>query len=108
MTSHELAAKAQEIVNFLLSKQNFKVDGGIYISSSRQSTISLYSKAIFTDAAKAIGNARKEVGEGDYADFSLISTEAPLALTIARNIICRKVIKYECEPLFTADEISDL
>jgi hypothetical protein len=103
MTSLEYAAKLKRIANFLESRPEFALDyeTGPYIG--------FFSKDKFVAAAKALGDATKEFTEGDYAQFKLKSKLEPdVVLSISRDSVCRKVVKFECEPLFSAEEVDAL
>ena len=100
--TREAAKKLREIADFLDSRPTFSLD---YFNPGY---FSFYDKAQFVAAAKAIGDATKSVNNGEYADFSLTSKRAPITLTIPRDKVCRKIVKYECDPLFTPEEIESL
>ena len=100
--TREAAKKLREIADFLDSRPTFVLEHfnpGLFY---------FYDKAQFVAAAKAIGDATKITEEGEYADFRLTSKHAPITLSIARDKVCRKTVKYECEPLFTSEEMESL
>ena len=101
--TREAAKKLREIADFLDSRPTFSLE---YFNPGR---FSFYDKAQFVAAAKAIGDATKSTEEGvAYADFRLTSKHAPITLVIPRDKVCRKTVKYECEPLFTSEEMVSL
>ena len=65
-----------------------------------------WSKEDFTAAAKALGTAKKVVTSSD--DFQLIAEGAPVTLSISRDKVCKKIVTYDCEPLFTPEEVEAL
>ena len=101
--TREAAKKLREIADFLDSRPTFGL--GEYFNPG---FFSFYDKAQFVAAAKAIGDATKSANKGEYADFSLTSKRVPITLSIARDKVCRKIVKYECEPLFTSEEMESL
>ena len=100
--SREAAKTLRAIAEFLDSRPEFELE---YYNPS---IFSFYSKETFVVAAKAIGNATKSVDEGEYAQFKLTSDLAPVVLTIQRDRVCKKEIKYDCEPLFSSEEVNAL
>jgi hypothetical protein len=101
--TREAAKKLREIADFLDSRPMFSLE---YFNPGY---FSFYDKAQFVAAAKAIWDATKSTKEGvAYADFRLTSKHAPITLSIARDKVCRKTVKYECEPLFTSEEMESL
>lgn len=100
--SREAAALLRTIADFLDSKAQFPLD------YYHPEILSFYTKEHFLEAAKAFGPATKKYGEGEYAQFYLTSTEAPVQLVIARDKVCRKSVVYDCESLFSQEEISNL
>jgi hypothetical protein len=112
MNSHALAKHLQSIAKFLESRANFETDSiqSTHYSekSGLQTNIHFYNKEKFTEAAKLFGNATKEFENGEYADFKLTSTTAPISLRIPRDKVCRKTVKFECEPLFSTEELNNL
>ncbi len=101
--TREAAKKLREIADFLDSRPTFVL--GYYFEPG---LFSFYDKAQFVAAAKAIGDATKITGEGEYANFKLKSKHAPITLVIPRDRVCHKTVKYECEPLFTSEEMVSL
>lgn len=70
-----------------------------------------YEKTKLTDFARAIGGKWKKVvigGDEMYSSIHLQHETLPLTLTIARDKVCRKIVKYECEPIFSPEEESEL
>ena len=101
--TREAAKKLREIADFLDSRPTFSLE---YFNPG---FFSFYDKAQFVAAAKAIGDATKSTEEGvAYADFRLTSKHAPITLVIPRDKVCRKTVKYECEPLFASEEMESL
>ena len=100
--TREAAKKLREIADFLDSRPTFSLE---YFNPG---FFSFYDKAQFVAAAKAIGDATKITEEGEYANFNLKSKHAPITLVIPRDKVCHKTVKYECEPLFTSEEMESL
>ena len=109
MNTREYSIELRKIADFLDSRPEFRVELGIYTSlNPAHSNIAFYNKSNFTEAAKALGSATKKYTEGDYAKLELISTEIPLSLTIPRDKVCKKTVVFDCEPLFSAEEVEAL
>ena len=100
--TREAAKKLREIADFLDSRPTFSLE---YFNPG---FFAFYDKAQFVAAAKAIGDATKITEEGEYANFNLKSKHAPITLVIPRDKVCHKTVKYECEPLFTSEEMESL
>lgn len=109
MNTREQAALLRRYADFLDSIGEFKIDAMFVASNNGTVSQHFYDKAEFTAAAKAVGNATKKFGEGEYADFELIPKGFPwVSLKIARNAVCKKVVRFECEPLFSGEELESL
>ena len=100
--TREAAKKLREIADFLDSRPVFVLE------HFNPGFLSFWNKDKFVAAAKAIGDATKRTEEGEYTNFKLESKHAPITLSIARDKVCRKTVKYECEPLFTPEEMGSL
>lgn len=111
MKTREYTKHLREIADFLDAREEFEFEMGVvadYSKSAPITTLSFYDKEKFVAAAKIVGSADKSVGEGDYATFYLHSKNAPLKLSIQRDKVCRKTVKFECEPLFSSEEVAAL
>lgn len=109
MNSRDYAKHLRVLAEFLDERAEFEFEYGsttAYGKIAPSTTLSFYDKEKFVVAAKAIGNAEKEVQEGDYAQFYLVSKNVPLKLGIARDRVCKKTVKFDCEPLFSAEELA--
>ena len=103
LTSHEYAAELRRIATYLESRPEFGTE-----QYSAFTYLSFYDKDMFVAAAKAIGNAKKEFTDGSYAELLLNVVGAPIRLSIARDKVCKKTVTYDCEPLFSAEELGEL
>src|SRR5580698_7221622 len=105
-TTRELATELRMYADFLDSKPEFNTTCGANLYSDM--SIGFYDKEEFVAAAKALGNAKKSYTDGEYAQFSLTSTEAPVRISISRDKVCTKKVIFECEPLFSPEEVETL
>ena len=110
MKTRELAEGLRKVASFLDSRDEFSLDGGMHISVyvDFEARLSFYDKEKFTEAAKVFGTAVKSVTEGEYPEFQLKSSAAPVKLCIQRDVVCKKTVMYACEPLFTPEEVEAL
>ena len=111
MKTRELATQLRDVVRFLESRPEFELDGSTCTTTyggKFQTSMFFYNKENFVEASKCFGNAVKSVSEGEYARFLLTSTAAPVALSISRDAVCTKKVLYDCEPLFTPEEVEAL
>ena len=111
MKTRELATQLRDVVRFLESRPEFELDGSTCTTTyggKFQTSMFFYNKENFVEASKCFGNAVKSVSEGEYAEFILTSTAAPVALSISRDAVCTKKVLYDCEPLFTPEEMEAL
>ena len=112
MKTRELAEGLRKVASFLDSRDEFSLDGrgGMHISVyvDFEARLSFYDKEKFTEAAKVFGTAVKSVTEGEYPEFQLKSSSAPVKLSIQRDVVCKKTVMYACEPLFTPEEVEAL
>ena len=100
--TREYAVEMRKIAEFLDSRPEFEID----ICETGEIRFYFYDKESFVKAAKALGDAEKKVTS--YEDFQLVSKHAKVTLSIPRDKVCRKVVTYDCEPLFSAEEVENL
>lgn len=104
--TRELAEALRNTAAFLDSIDNFKTDGIFCIVDTP--SLSYYEKDKFVAGVKAVGDATKSYDSGEYANLNVTAKAFPFKLTISRDKVCRKVVKFECDPLFTAEEVEAL
>lgn len=102
MNTREYAVELRKVADFLDSRPEFELE--VYEDGSK--VFNFYDKKLFVDAAKALGNATKSYTS--YDDFCLTSKSANVVLSIARDKVCKKVVTFECEALFSPEEESAL
>lgn len=103
LTSRVYAEKLRKIADFLDSRPVFELE------YDQSKTISFWSKDKFVNAVKAIGNATKTYDEGEHSSLYITPVEFPdLKLSIMRSSVCKKIVKFECEPLFSDSELESL
>jgi hypothetical protein len=102
MTTREYAAGLRKIADFLDSRPEFETDIAPSLS------LYYYHKEKFIVAAKALGSATKIFSDGDYAMLRLTAKDAPVTLGIQRDKVCKKTVTYDCEPLFSPEEVAEI
>lgn len=100
--TREASTWLRTIADFLDSRPEFNLE------HYSPEVFHFYDKDTFVAAAKALGNANKNVDDGEYAYFRLVSTASPVTLTISRDKVCTKKVVYNCEPLFSPEDIANL
>ena len=110
MNTRELAIELRKQAILLDSKPVIDIEGGVYISKTPTPRLQLnfYSKESFLKAAKNFGNTKKDTTEGTYAEFHLISNDGPVMLSVLRDKVCKQTVVYDCEPLFSTEEVDAL
>ena len=107
--SHEVALRMKQVADYLLARDAFNVQNGVFTSSyNGKVAFTFDDKANFVEAVKIIGDATKNYTTGDYAYLEVKAAYAPIELKISRDKVCRKVVKFECEPMFSAEELETL
>lgn len=101
--TRDYAAKLRRVADFLDSRPEFEIDWEF----SEQ--LSFYSKDKFVAAVKALGSAKKTYTEGEHGNLIVTPEAFPeFSIRIQRSSVCRKVVKFECDPLFSEDEVEAL
>lgn len=111
MNTRELAEALRNTATYLDTISPF--DAGSYaMFLEKKGTIGMsldyYSKEKFVDAVKAVGSATKEYTEGEYSQLQVTAKAFPLTVSISRDKVCKRVVKFECEPLFSNEELETL
>jgi len=104
MKTREYAEGLRKIADFLDSRPEFSLPK----YSKAWQLFTYYDKEEFTNAAKALGDAKKTFTSEPYAEFRLESKTGLITLGISRDRVCKKTITYECEPLFSEEEIEKI
>jgi len=100
MTTREYAEGLRKIATFLDSRPQFET------TETPSLRLHYYDKEMFTDAAKLLGSATKAFSDGDYAMLRLTAKSAPVTICIQRDKVCKKTVTYDCEPLFSKEEVA--
>lgn len=109
--SHELATRMANLADFLKKKPVFELEnGGLLSAYSGRLSFSFDGKEQFVAAVKAVGEGTKEYSDPDatYSELTYKAKWAPITFTIPRDRVCKKVVTYDCEPLFSAEEVANL
>lgn len=70
-----------------------------------------YSKESLVKALRDIGGSwTKEIMDADkeYSRINMVHKTLPIILVISRDMVCRKILRYECEPMFSPEEEAKL
>src|SRR6266700_2720063 len=62
------------------------------------------TKEILTNVMRELGGKwTKSIlgGDNNYSFFVLDSATLPIHLTISRDKVCKRIVKFECEPMFS-------
>ncbi len=115
MTTRDLAATLRRIASYLSTIPEFDVESCVSIMSGGTITapcpyvhIPIWDRDKFVAAVKAIGNSKKVYTDEPYANLEVTADAFPIKLSIARDKVCKKEVKYTCEPLFSEDEVEAL
>ena len=104
-TTREYAVELRKAADFLDSRPEFDVECIICFGNDRVTNTTYYNKEKFLAAAKALGAAKKSYTDGEYAKFRLTVEDFPFSIDISRDKVCKKTVVYDCEPLFSSEEI---
>ena len=102
-----IAVQLRKLADFLDSRPEFEFPFNVHIMGE-EALISFYNKEEFLKAAKALGNAKKSYTEGEYGKFVLTADDFPLSIDIQRDAVCNKKITYDCQPMFSTEEVEAL
>lgn len=103
VTSREYAAEMRKAADYLDARPEFETE-----QYGFHAYLSFYDRDKFVVAAKVIGNAKKEFTDGSYPELLLNVVGAPIRLSIARDKVCKKTVTFDCEPLFSNEELGEL
>ena len=107
--SHEFAVRMKQIADYLLARDSFKITRCAVISDyDGKFSMTFDDKEEFVKAVKIVGDAKKSYTDGDYSYLQVEAVYAPIELKISRDKVCKKVVKFECEPLFSEEEVEAL
>jgi hypothetical protein len=107
--SRELAARLRKLADWLELRDTFKVEYGGYLSAyDGKFSLSFSDKNSFVEAVKALGDSEKQYTTGEFAKLVVSAKWAPIELNIPRDRVCTKKIVYDCEPIFSAEEVEAL
>ena len=112
MNTRELAEALRDIATYLDTISPFDAESYAIVSEKKKGIIGVSigycSKEKFVDAVKAVGSATKEYTEGEYSQLQVTAKAFPLTVSISRDKVCKRVVKFECEPLFSNEELETL
>jgi hypothetical protein len=113
MRTRELAVELRKFADYLDSRPEFKNETLLFFPKTTYGEqyvhMSYDDKTQFVEAVKAMGSSTKEyTGDSDFAKLNVRAKDYPLELSISRDKVCRKVVKFECDPLFSEEELEAL
>jgi hypothetical protein len=113
MKTRELASFLQTLADFLASAPEFDTENCAsilkgYKANSPNLYINYYDRDKFVAAVKALGSCTKRYTDGDYPKLEVTAKAFPIQLTISRDKVCKKTVVYDCEPLFSEEEVGSL
>lgn len=114
MKTRELASAFRKAAEYLDSIEEFDAESCVAFTQSCKTdiiytSVGFWEKDKFVAAVKAVGNATKKYDENsDYPQLRVTPTAYPLELSISRDKVCKKTVVYDCEPLFSEDEVNAL
>jgi hypothetical protein len=95
--------------NYLDSLEEFDMESVVSFMSTTKTGIypqvSFWSKDKFVAAVKVMGNVTKTYDTGEYPRLRVTAKDFPFEANISRDSVCTKKVTYDCQPLFTADEV---
>ena len=114
MKTRELATMLRKTADYLDSLEEFKTGTSItfledYSTKKTRVYGSFYDKDEFVAAVKAIGNATKRYDDSStYPELHVTAKAFPIEFNISRDKVCKKIVTYDCEPLFSEEEVEAL
>ena len=113
MKTREYAQELRKFADYLDSRPEFSGEHMVFFPKTTYSAQSIHinydDKAQFVEAVKALGSSTKTcTGDSNYSRLNVRAKDYPLELSISRDKVCRKVVKFECEPLFSEEEVEAL
>ncbi len=112
MNTREYAVELRKVADFLDSRPDFTIDSGVFFQECKdgiKTNLSYWNKEKFVEAVKAVGPSTKHYTDGEFARLEIIVGDCPnISLTISRDRVCKKIVTFDCEPLFSESEVEAL
>jgi hypothetical protein len=112
MNTRELGDFLRALEFFLSNIPPFGTEGCMSIlqdyNKAPYAYLNFYDRDKFVVAVKAIGNCKKTYTDGDYPKLNVTAKAFPIQLSISRDKVCKKTVVYDCEPLFSPEEVEAL
>ncbi len=114
MKTRELTEMLRKTADYLDSLEEFKMGSSItFTSENKTKSLTVFShfydKENFVAAVKAVGNATKYYDDStSYPELHVTAKAFPLEFSISRDKVCKKIVTYDCEPLFSEEEVETL
>lgn len=113
MNTRELATFLRSTADYLDSVPEFEAESVFQIVPNHtkkipQAGLSFWDKDKFIEAVKALGNATKSYDTSDYPYLRVTAVAFPFQVNISRDKVCKKIVTYDCGPLFSTEEVNSL
>ena len=114
MKTREVATLLRNFADFLDSRPEFNTESVVSAMQHYPEELGLYTHIGFWDkdkfvaAVKAIGSSTKAYTDGDYPTLVVTANGFPIELSISRDKVCKKTVTFDCEPLFSEEEVRSL
>ncbi len=112
MNTQELVNIFRSFADFLESRPDFDTEGCVSVLDGYKESphvyVNFYDRDKFVAAVKALGNATKKYTDGDYPKLEVTADAFPIKLSISRDKVCKKTVTFDCEPLFSEEEVRSL
>ncbi len=116
MKSEKIAQMLRDFASFLDAQPemdwescvSLRVHQGQLDDANPYFYIPFYDKEKFIAAVKILGNSTKHYTDGEYSKLEVTAKDFPIKLSIPSDKVCRKIVTYDCEALFSDEEVESL
>ncbi len=112
MKTGQLIEVLANFTTFLADRPEFETEGCVSVIDGYKESphvyVNFYDRDKFVAAVKALGNATKKYTDGDYPKLEVTADAFPIKLSISRDKVCKKTVTFDCEPLFSEEEVRSL
>lgn len=70
-----------------------------------------FDKVKLAAAMRALGGAWDKkvcLPDSEHSYFEMVSRDYPIRFSISRNAVCKKIVTFDCEPIFSPQEEKEL
>ncbi len=110
MKSEKIAQMLRDFASFLDAQPEMDWESCVSLMDGANPYfyIPFYDKEKFIAAVKILGNSTKHYTDGEYSKLEVTAKDFPIKLSIPRDQVCRKIVTYDCEALFSDEEVESL